>query len=146
MRNAEPLGSAAISQSSEMEVDGSIHEVLIRASNAVRRAENNHDEMSVNNLGILVRQVSEVPTREIENLIGELRELREQLQTDGSRIQHDIVEYAELSQGIMQLTTIISDSVQKLPGAPVASRYNIVATEPYVASQPERRRAVGRTT
>jgi hypothetical protein len=122
MRNAEPLGSAAISQSSEMEVDGSIHEVLIRASDALRQAENNHDEMSANNLGILVRRVSEVPTREIENLIGELRELREQLQTDGSRIQHDIVEYAELAQGIMQLTTIVSDSVQKLPSAPAISR------------------------
>ena len=38
-----------------------------------------------------------------------------ELQTDGERIQRDIAEYAELSQQVMQLTTIISDSVEKTP-------------------------------
>jgi hypothetical protein len=37
------------------------------------------------------------------------------LQTDGDRIQREIAEHAELSQQVMQLTTIISDSVKKLP-------------------------------
>jgi hypothetical protein len=39
------------------------------------------------------------------------------LQTDGDRIQRDIAEHAELSQQVMQLTKIISDSVKKLPRA-----------------------------
>ena len=58
---------------------------------------------------------------EIDNLISELQTLRRKLQTDGDRIQRDITKYAELSQQVMQLTTIISDSVKKLPGAPSIS-------------------------
>jgi hypothetical protein len=58
---------------------------------------------------------------EIDNLISELQTLRRKLQTDGDRIQRDIAKYAELSQQVMQLTTIISDSVKKLPGAPSIS-------------------------
>ena len=57
-------------------------------------------------------------TREIENLIDELHGLRKKLETEGCRIQNDIARYAELSQGVMQLTIIISDNVKKLPGAP----------------------------
>jgi hypothetical protein len=53
---------------------------------------------------------------EIESLIVELKTLRKKLQTDGDRIQRDIAEHADLSQQVMQLTNIISDSVKKLPG------------------------------
>jgi len=53
---------------------------------------------------------------EIDGLLGELQTLRRKLQTDGDRIQRDIAEHAELSQQVMQLTKIISDSVKKLPG------------------------------
>ena len=37
------------------------------------------------------------------------------METDGDRIQLDIEEYAELNQHVMQLTTIIMDSVGKRP-------------------------------
>ena len=59
---------------------------------------------------------------EIDNLIGELQTLRKKLQTDGDLIQRDIAQHAELSQQVMQLTTIISDSVKKLPRGPGISR------------------------
>jgi hypothetical protein len=59
---------------------------------------------------------------EIANLISELQTLRKKLQTDGDRIQRDIAEHAELSQQVMQLTTIISDSVKKLPRASGVNR------------------------
>jgi hypothetical protein len=49
--------------------------------------------------------------------VGELHGLRNKLQNDGNRIQGDIVKYTELSQGIVQLATNVSDSVKKLPGA-----------------------------
>jgi hypothetical protein len=42
--------------------------------------------------------------------------LRNRLEIDGNRIQNDIMRYAELSQGVMQLTAIISDNVKQLPG------------------------------
>ena len=53
---------------------------------------------------------------EIESLIVELKTVHKKLQTDGDRIQRDIAEHADLSQQVMQLTKIISDSVKKLPG------------------------------
>jgi hypothetical protein len=34
-----------------------------------------------------------------------------------NRIQSDIARYAELSQGVMQLTIIISNNVKRLPSA-----------------------------
>lgn len=49
--------------------------------------------------------------------MGELHGLRNKLHSDGNRIQGDIIKYTELSQGILQLATIVSDSVKKLPGA-----------------------------
>jgi hypothetical protein len=69
------------------------------------------------NLANLLGEVSKTSASEIDNLISDLQTLRKKLQTDGDRIQRDIAEYAELSQRVMQLTTIISDSVKKLPRA-----------------------------
>ena len=54
---------------------------------------------------------------EIDNRINERETLRRKLQTDGDRIVRDIEKYEELNQQVMQLTTIISDSVKKLPRA-----------------------------
>jgi hypothetical protein len=79
-------------------------------------------ERSPENVANLLRQVSKTSTGEIDSLISELQTLRKKLQTDGDRIQRDITEYAELSQRVMQLTTIISDSVKKLPLAPAISQ------------------------
>ena len=59
--------------------------------------------------------MSEASTREIESLIDELHGLGKKLKSDGERIQSDIARYSELSQGVMQLTTIISDNVKNLP-------------------------------
>ena len=81
-----------------------------------RQTESSDGEMSGEHLGTLLRQVSKTSVGEIDGLVGELQTLRRKLQTDGDRIQRDIVEHAELSQQVMQLTKIISDSVKKLPG------------------------------
>jgi hypothetical protein len=72
-------------------------------------------EIAANGLGSLVRQVSDASRREIRNLVGELQTLDKKLQNDGDRIQTYIEEYAGLNQQIMQLTSIISDSVKKIP-------------------------------
>src|SRR6266702_5483618 len=121
MNITQPLRSAGIDKSSEMEVGGNIHEVA-RGGAAFRQSESADDEMSTDNLGTLLRRVSETSTREIENLIGELQTLRKKLQADSNRIQRNITEYAELSQRVMQLTGIISERVKKLPGAAGISR------------------------
>ena len=81
-----------------------------------RQTESSDGEMSGEHLGTLLRQVSKTSVGEIDGLVGELQTLRRKLQTDGDRIHRDIAEHAELSQQVMQLTKIISDSVKKLPG------------------------------
>jgi hypothetical protein len=62
-----------------------------------------------------MRRLSDASMREIDQLMNQLQKLRTQLRTTGDRIQKDIAAYAELSQQTMQLTSIIVDSVTKLP-------------------------------
>jgi hypothetical protein len=114
MKVAKPNGSAEINRQSDVDVRGNIHELTL-GDGLHRQVENTNGEMSASGLGTLVRRVSEASRREIGNLVGELQMLDKKLQTDGDRIQHYITEYAELNQQVMQLTTIISDSVKKLP-------------------------------
>jgi hypothetical protein len=115
MQIVKPIGPVQIEQSTEIDHSASNHD--FPHESGAFRPENNNDEQSANNLDTLLRRVSEASTREIENLMGDLHGLRNKLQSDGNRIQRDIVKYAKLSQGILQLATIVSDSVKKLPGA-----------------------------
>jgi hypothetical protein len=88
---------------------------LTSARDAVRQVKNSDGEMDAQGAGTLVRRLSEAPRREIEDLVGKLMTLLKKLETDGVRIQLDIEEYTELNQRVMQLTTIVADSVGKLP-------------------------------
>jgi hypothetical protein len=95
--------------------EGNIRE--LRDTVAFRQAENIDGETTTSSLGTLLERVSGTSTKEIDNLIGDLQVLRKKLQADSNRIQRDIAEYASLSQSVMQLTKIVSDSVKKLPDA-----------------------------
>ena len=117
MNVARPLGTMEIEKTLEVEIAGNIQE-LARGSNTVfRQAEGADAEISTVNLAGLLRRVSEGSTREVDNLISDLQALRRKLNSDGNRIQREITEYSELSQQVMQLTNIISESVKKLPAA-----------------------------
>jgi hypothetical protein len=85
------------------------------AGDAVCQVKNSNGDIEAQSAGTLVRQLSETPRREIENLVGILMTYHKKLQTDGDRIQLDIEDYADLNQHVRQLTTIVSDSVGKLP-------------------------------
>jgi hypothetical protein len=122
MNIARPLGSTELEKSLEVEISGNIHE-LARGSSAVfRQGEGSDPETSTDNLSGLLRRVAEASTREVDSLIGDLQALRRKLNTDGNRIQREIAEYTELSQQVMQLTNIISESVKKLPAASAITR------------------------
>jgi hypothetical protein len=121
MRITKSNESTEIDQSLEKGIGRNIQKVT-RTSAAFRHTENGNDEMSANNLGTLLRRVTELSTREIERLIDELQELRKKLETDGDHIQSYFARYEELNQGVVQLTTIISDNVKRLPpGAPASA-------------------------
>jgi hypothetical protein len=117
MNFAKPLGSAKIDKI-EAETNGNIRE--LRDNAAFHQAAGSDGEMTPSDLSTLLDRVAGTSAREIDSLIGELQLLRKKLQTDGSRIQRDITEYAALSQSVMQLTKIVSDSVKKLPDPPSA--------------------------
>jgi hypothetical protein len=122
MNIARPLGSAELEKALEVEVRENIHE-LARGSSAVfRQGEGSDAETSTDDLAGLLRRVSDASTREVDSLIGDLQALRRKLNTDGNRIQRDIAEFTELSQQVMQLTNIISESVKKLPAAAAIAR------------------------
>jgi methyl-accepting chemotaxis protein len=90
-----------------------------------RAAESNDSEMQAGNLSDLLNQVSKNSTSEIDSLIGEFQRLREKLKTDGERIRHDIEKYAELSQQVMQVTKVISESVEKFRPSVEAAQQTI---------------------
>jgi len=112
--------SIGIERSAEVELEGKIHELVRRDSGAFGQTDRD-SELATNNLSTLLRRVSENSTSEIDNLISELRILREKLQADGNRVEHEIVEYAALSQSVIEMTRIVTDSmmqVKKMPKAP----------------------------
>ena len=81
---------------------------------SLQLAAESNGEKSSGNLGDLLDQVSKNSVGKVDGLIGELRRLRAKLEADGDRIKRDIREYEALSQQVMQLTNIISDSVATL--------------------------------
>ena len=88
---------------------------LVRPGMPFGKGKNSDGDMEAQSAGTLVRQLSEASRREIEGLVGILMTYHKKLQTDGDRIQLDIEDYADLNQHVRQLTTIVSDSVGKLP-------------------------------
>jgi hypothetical protein len=109
-----PSGPAEIGRPLAMEAEGNIRP-LPRGITAFRRASQTDGETAPDNLKSLLGKASETSALEIDNLIDELQTLRGRLQNDSERIQRDIAEYAALSDQVMQITKIISDSVKKLP-------------------------------
>jgi hypothetical protein len=105
MKSSKQNGSAQSDQALEQDIAGNIR-ALTRTSVAPHRSENGESEMSGDDLAALLRRVSEASTHEIENLIGELHDLRTKLESHSERIQSDITRYAELAQGILQLTAV----------------------------------------
>jgi hypothetical protein len=111
MRSIKSSDSVEIDQTLENDIGRNVR-TLTRNSVAL-----GSDGPTSDSLAALLRRVSGASTREIEGLIGELHGLRNKLESHGARIQSDIAKYAELSQGVMQLTIIISDNVKKLPSS-----------------------------
>jgi hypothetical protein len=91
-----------------------LENVTAEISDVVRKQyDSEADGQSVSNdLASLLQRVAGTSVREIENLIVELQTLREKLQSEGARVQREIVEYATLSQSTLQSTMVISECLQ----------------------------------
>jgi len=102
------------------EIEGSIGELVRRESSAIRQP-GDISSQATDDLSSLVHRVSGESTREIDFLIDGLKSLRKKVDDDGHRVQREIVEYASLSQSVIQLTKIVSEGmthVKKVPDAP----------------------------
>ena len=113
--------AADVDESVETAVEGEIREFVRRDFASVRRPPENDGEVVANNIGSLLQRVSGSSVQEIDRLIGELQTLRDMLQSEGARVQREIIQYANLSQAAMQSTKIIAESLthwKKIPDAP----------------------------
>ena len=118
IKSREP---AELDKSPESQVEGDIREFVRRDVATLRRPPENDSEIVASNIGSLLQRVAGTSVQEIDKLIAELQTLREMLQTEGARVQREIVEYATLSQSAMQSTKIIAESLthwKKIPDAP----------------------------
>jgi hypothetical protein len=66
-----------------------------------------------NSIGSLLQRVAGSSVQEIDRLIAELQALRKLLETEGARVQREIIEYAHLSQSAMQTTTAIGENLAR---------------------------------
>ena len=101
------------------EIEGNIRGLVRQQNSAVRQPENGGEQAST-----LMRRLSLESTREVDRLIDDLKNLRGKLEDDGNRVQSAIVGYASLSQSVIQLTKIVSDSmthVKRVSDAPSIS-------------------------
>jgi hypothetical protein len=113
--------SAEMTKPPEPHVEGEIREFVRRDVSTLRRNPESESEMVANNISSLLQRVAGTSVRDIDRLIMELQTLRDMLQTEGARVQREIVEYATLSQAAMQSTKIIAESLthwKKVPDAP----------------------------
>src|SRR6266545_4080476 len=106
--------SAEIDTSAETEVEGEIREFVRRDVVGLRRQPESDSELVANNINQLLQRVAGTSVQEIDKLITELQTLRDTLQSEAARVQREIVEYATLTQGALQSTKIIAESLTNL--------------------------------
>jgi hypothetical protein len=63
------------------------------------------------NINSLVQRVAGNSLREMQNVIWELENLRDFLQSEGERVQREISNYAQLTQAAMSSTRTIADNI-----------------------------------
>ena len=94
-------------------VEGEIREFVRRDGANLRRAPESDSELVANNISTLLQRVAGTSVQEVDRLISELQTLRELLHAEGTRVQREIAEYAQLSQSAMQSTKIFGESLSQ---------------------------------
>jgi hypothetical protein len=68
-------------------------------------------EAAASSIGSLLQRVAGSSVQEIDQLIAELQIMRTSLESEGARVQREIIEYAHLSQSAMQTTKVIVENL-----------------------------------
>ena len=93
--------------------EGEIREFVRRDFTPLKRPDGGSGEFAASNIRSLVQRVAGTSLQEIDNLIGELQNLRDYIANEGERVQREITGYAQLNQAALTSTRIISDSMSK---------------------------------
>lgn len=72
-------------------------------------------------LGFLLRRVAGNSVETLDQVIVELKILRKTLQSEGARVEREVIEYATLTQAALQSTRIIAESLAHCRQAPEAA-------------------------
>jgi hypothetical protein len=79
-------------------------------------------QAAANSIGSLLQRVAGSSMHEIDRLVAELDAMRHLLQTEATRVEGQIIEYAHLSQSAMQMIKVIADNLESrktVPGGPM---------------------------
>jgi len=114
--NAAPARSSKVGEDAQTpgEFEGEIREFIRRDVAQLRRpGPDGASEQAASNINSLLDRVSGSSVSEIDNLITDLRNVRDFLQTEGERVQREIASYAQLSQVAMTSVKIIAESMSQ---------------------------------
>jgi hypothetical protein len=70
-------------------------------------------EAVANSIGSLLQRVAGSSVQEIDQLIADLQIMRTSLESEGARVQREIIEYAHLSQSAMQTTKVLAENLAR---------------------------------
>lgn len=93
--------------------EGDVREFVRRDFTPLRRPDAASGEFASSNIRALLQRVGGTSLQEIDNLIGELQNLRDYIASEGDRVQREITNYAQLNHAALTSTRIISDSMAK---------------------------------
>jgi hypothetical protein len=80
---------------------------------ATVRSPEAESEVVANSIGSLLQRVAGSSVQDIDQLIAELQAMRTSLESEGARVQREIIEYAHLSQSAMQTTKVIAENLAR---------------------------------
>lgn len=90
----------------------------------------NGGERAGDDLSGLVLRISSRSLQEIDHLIEGLQGVREKLDNDWGRLQHEIVKYAAFNKSIIELTKIISAAMAFVNKGPTAAPVALPSLRP----------------
>jgi hypothetical protein len=93
------------------EVEGERRE--LSGDEATVRSPEAESEVVANSIGSLLQRVAGSSMQDIDQLIAELQAMRTSLESEGARVQREIIEYAHLSQAAKQTTEAIAENLAR---------------------------------
>lgn len=78
----------------------------------------------------LMERITYESTLEVDRLIDDLKTLRGRLEDDGDRVQRDIAAHSSLSQSVIQLTKIVSESMAHIKVSEGAAHVKKISDAP----------------